>query len=250
MRWSDLMGVQQKKKGLLLILILLLALTGMVLIGTEIFQIKEITVLGNAKISYNDIVNRSGIIYGDNIFKLDVDLVEKRIETDPYLDVISIVRKYPDQVVITVREREAAAIIPYLNSYFIIDKEGYILEIKSEPGLIEYPIVQGISISSFVVGKKIAVIEEYQLTALQRILDSVYELGLQDQISDIRLENVDDIYMVLNTGIQVRIGQAIDIEKKLIWLTSEEVQETLDGVLGGVLDVSAASQPVFYPGGS
>lgn len=244
------MGVQQKKKGLLLILILLLALTGMVLIGTEIFQIKEITVLGNAKISYNDIVNRSGIIYGDNIFKLDVDLVEKRIETDPYLDVISIVRKYPDQVVITVREREAAAIIPYLNSYFIIDKEGYILEIKSEPGLIEYPIVQGISISSFVVGKKIAVIEEYQLTALQRILDSVYELGLQDQISDIRLENVDDIYMVLNTGIQVRIGQAIDIEKKLIWLTSEEVQETLDGVLGGVLDVSAASQPVFYPGGS
>ena len=71
------MGVQQKKKGLLLILILLLALTGMVLIGTEIFQIKEITVLGNAKISYNDIVNRSGIIYGDNIFKLDIDLVEK-----------------------------------------------------------------------------------------------------------------------------------------------------------------------------
>ena len=116
--------------------------------------------------------------------------------------------------------------------------------------VIEYPIVQGIPISSFVVGKKIAVIEEYQLTALQRILDSVYELGLQDQISDIRMENVDDIYMVLNTGIQVRIGQAIDIEKKLIWLTSEEVQETLDGVLGGVLDVSAASQPVFYPGGS
>lgn len=244
------MGVQQKKKGLLLILILLLALTGMVLIGAEIFQINEITVLGNEKIVYNDIVNRSGIVYGDNIFKLDKELVEKRIEANPYLDVISIVRKYPDQVIITVRERQAAAIIPYLNSYFIIDKEGYILEIKSEQGVIDYPIIQGITISSFVVGKKIAVNEEYQLTALQRILNAVYELELQDQISEIRMENVDDIYIMLNTGIQVRIGQAIDVEKKLIWLKSEDVQKTINGVLGGVLDVSAASQPVFYPGGS
>lgn len=244
------MGVQQKKKGMLLILILLSALTGMVLIGAEIFQIKEITVLGNDKIVYNDIVNRSGIVYGDNIFKLDKELIEKRIEMDPYLDVVSIERKYPDRVIITVREREPAAIIPYLNSYFIIDKEGYILEIKSELGVIEYPIVQGILINSFVVGKRIGVNEEYQLTALQRILDSVYELELQDQISEIRMENIDDIYMVLNTGIQVRIGQALDVKKKLIWLTSEDVQKTINGVLGGVLDVSAASQPVFYPGGS
>ena len=88
------------------------------------------------------------------------------------------------------------------------------------------------------------------MTALQRILDSVYELELQDQISEIRMENIDDIYMVLNTGIQVRIGQALDVKKKLIWLTSEDVQKTINGVLGGVLDVSAASQPVFYPGGS
>jgi len=71
------MGFQQKKKGMLLVLLLLTVITGMVLIGAEIFQIKEITILGNDKIVYNDIIKKSGIIYGDNIFKLDKKLIEK-----------------------------------------------------------------------------------------------------------------------------------------------------------------------------
>lgn len=98
--------------------------------------------------------------------------------------------------------------------------------------------------------KKIAVNEEYDLTALQRILEAIYKLELQDQISEIRLDDVNDIFLVSSRGIQVRIGQAIDVEKKLVWLKSEEVQEVCSGVLGGVLDVSVPSQPVFYPGGN
>jgi len=244
------MRAQQRKKGILLVLFLLFALTGMVLLSAEIFQIREITVLGNDKIVYNDIVKRTGIEYGDNIFKLDKELIKKRIEMDPYLEVVSINRIYPDQVVIRVKERQVAAIIPYLNSYFIIDNEGYLLEIRNQLDVIEHPMIQGISVSSFVIGKKIGTSDEYQLTVLKRLLEAIHELDLQDQVSEISLENVNDIYLVLSSGIQVRIGHAIDVEKKLIWLKSKEVQEAINGVLGGVLDVSVASHPVFYPGGN
>ena len=66
---------------------------------------------------------------------------------------VSIRPNYPDEVVITVHERKAAAIIPYLNSYFIIDKDCYIMEIVNEIEEVLYPLVQDMEVRSFVVGK-------------------------------------------------------------------------------------------------
>ena len=143
----------KKKKGyMFLIFILLLAVTGVFYLGTESFQIKKITVIGNEIIDEKEIIKRSGISFNQNIFKLDKEIVEERIESVPYLEVVSIRPNYPDEVVITVHEK-AAAIIPYLNSYFIIDKDCYIMEIVNEIEEVLYPLVQDMEVRSFVVVK-------------------------------------------------------------------------------------------------
>lgn len=235
------------KLHMFLILLLLLALTGMVYIGTDSFQVKEITVIGNEKIDKADIVKKSGISHEENILKLDKKLIKDRIQGDPYLEVVSIKTSYPHEVIIEVKEKQAAAIIPYLNSYFTIDKECYILEIAKDIGDIQHPLVQDVPVKSFVVGKKLVAEEQYKLNALMKILESLYSLELDSEISEIIMTDPDDIYLILTDGIQVRLGQALDTEQKLSWLESAEIKDVCRGLVGGILDITAPSRPVFYP---
>jgi cell division protein FtsQ len=238
----------KRLKDVLLILILLFILVCMVLIGTEIFQIKIITVSGNEKILYNNIVNISGIEQGDNIFKLDKELVKKRIENaQPYLEVISIDRKYPDEVVIHVRERQAAAAIPYLSSYIIIDREGIVLDILRELDAGQYPEAEGLHVKSFMKGKIIVLADSYQLKALCRVIQGIYDWDVQNHISKILMANPDDIILISPQGIEIRLGQAVSVDQKLKWLTKTEVLSIIHGNENGQLDISAEGQAVFHP---
>lgn len=237
-----------KKKGYtFLILFLLLAITGVVYIGNESFQIKNITVKGNDMISEDEIIKRAGITQNLNIFKLDSELTKERIESHPYLEVVSIKPRYPDELIITVKEKRAAAIISHLNSYFFIDEECYIMDIANKLDDIAYPLVQGIQVRNFVMGKKLVTAEEYQVKVLSRVLESMYELGLESQISEIIMDDPDNIELILTDGIRTRIGQATEIDKKLLWLKSPDIEEVCKGLVGGILDLSTPSQPVFYP---
>lgn len=231
---------------MLVILMLLLAITGLVYIGTESFEIQEITIIGNEKFQKDDIIKRSGISYNQNILKLDKGLVKDRIETEPYLEVVSIKSNYPDEVIITIREKEAAAIIPYLNSYFIIDVDCNIMEITDKLDDVQYPLIQGVQVNSFVVGKKLVAEEEYQVKVLSRILESIELLELENQISEIMLDDPDDVKMLLTDGIRTRIGQAIEVDEKLLWIKSDKIKEVCKGIARGILDLSTPSQPVFY----
>jgi cell division septal protein FtsQ len=50
-----------KRRHGFFILLLLLGITGIGFIGTDGFQIKEVTIVGNAKIAKEDIIKRAGI---------------------------------------------------------------------------------------------------------------------------------------------------------------------------------------------
>ena len=234
------------KKYRLLILLLLLAITGIVYMGTEGFVIKEITVLGNENIAKEDIVKRAGIPIKQNIFKFNKELTKERIESDPYLEVLSIDPKYPDEIVIEVREKKPSAVIPYLNSYFIIDEKCFIMEIINEPENIEYPLVQDLEIRNFTVGGKLSTSEEYQTKVLSRVLEAMDKLELGSLVSEIMMGDPNDVEIILTDGIWVRLGQAIDMDKKMLWLKSDDIKDTITGFSGGILDLSTPSKPVFY----
>jgi len=56
---------------------------------------------------------------------------------------VSIKRKFPNKIEITVEERQKNYNIEALNGYAYINNQGYILEIKKQK--IELPLIQGIS---------------------------------------------------------------------------------------------------------
>src|SRR5690554_5659597 len=85
--WEDICMRYGRGKGILIIFFLILSVLFLILLGTEIFAIHKITVLGNRNIEYNEIVKLSGIEIGENIFKLDVKRVEENLKSNPYIAV-------------------------------------------------------------------------------------------------------------------------------------------------------------------
>ena len=236
-----------RKGGLLLLLLLLASFVGVVYIGTEMFQVKTIVVTGNQQVGYGEIVKMSGISLGQNIFKIDRAVIEERIETNPYLDVLSVNFKYPDEVIINIKERTPAAVIPYLGSYIVINDEGYVLEIHRALDDISYPLIQGLTLKGCSKGKMVAVVDSYQIKAFRLILEELYKQELQDVISEIFMDDPNDIYMISRKGTIIRLGQAVELKDKLKWLRTPNFQQIDNSNIKSILDISVTSQAIFKP---
>jgi cell division protein FtsQ len=238
---------KRRGKGILIFLVLLMLVAAVGFLSTEFFQIRSITAYGQKTISADDISTLSGIPIGENIFKLDKSLAKERIESNPFLKVIDIRRNYPDKVVIEVSERTACAVIPYLGSNIIIDPEGIILGVVDASDGHDYPTITDIYIKSFVVGQPINCGDDYQLKALQRILEEIDKEQIGGEIAEINMKNPDDIYMTSRAGLVIRIGQAIDIPKKLRWLKSQEFIQLNNSDIKGMLDVTIPNKAIYTP---
>lgn len=244
------MGKKRRWIGKMIILffILLLSMACVAIVGTDYFQIQYIEVHGNNEISEEEIVKLSGILKGDNILKLNKNLVKKRLENNPYIEVKKIERSYPNTVQIYILERKKGAVIPYLASNILIDTKGIVLAIESEGSIDDYPVITDLYVKSFVKGKQIIAGDDYQFRALLRVLQSIYDLGLENIVREIQMKNPDDIYIISNKNIRIKLGQAIDVDNKLKWLKTEQFKEIEPDLNSEwIFDISIPGKAIFSP---
>ena len=113
---------------------------------SPIFNIKQINVSGNSKISSSEIISLSGLENEQNMFKYKMSDARERIKENAYIDTVKIKRNIPDSVNIEVTERQASFAIAYANAYALISSQGYILEISKQNS--DLPILTGIKTKS------------------------------------------------------------------------------------------------------
>lgn len=236
------------EKITLLLFVLLLSMVGVVVLGAEYFQIAHVEVSGNQDISKEEIIKLSGIQKYENIFKLDKTLVKKRLESNPYIQVEDIGRNYPNGVYICVRERKKKAVIPYLTSNIVIDTQGIVLEIANEKQTYEYPVVKDLHVKSFAKGEQIIAGDSYQFRALLRVLEGIYNQEIEDMVDEIHIQNPDNIYILAEKNIKIKLGQAIDVDNKLKWLKTDEFKQLEPDLLSEwVFDISIPGKAIFSP---
>jgi len=239
--------MNKSKRGYLLLLLLLVSVTGIAFAGADVFSIEKITILGNNEFMYNDILRLSGLSTGLNILKLDKELAQSRIQSEPYIEVMSISLRFPDEVFITVRERKAIAFTEYLSSRIMFDVEGIALEVRNPDEAYGYIEVRGLNMQGFVLGEVLLVDEEHRLDALKRVLKEVKAQGLENDIDEISVKDANDVLMISDDGLNVRLGQAVEVDKKLRWMKTEQFNQIEAGGVSGELNLTVHTQAVFIP---
>lgn len=235
--------------ALALTVFLALAAVALVITGNRVLVVREITVEGNRFISAEEIAETAGIAFGDSMLLLDTAGASQRISAHRFLTCNSIWRDFPSRVFINVTELSPVATASWMGSLLMLSSDGVVMEMTSQIDLqLDVPVITGASIKSARVGETVTYSVAGQAEAVALLLETIDWQGFTSEVSEINVATLDDLYLVTQDGLIIRMGDAENLDSKLALARAalKAVRAAYD-VRGAVLDVSTGVHADFRP---
>ena len=208
-------------KRIVKIVILLGIITGAIVFATcsPIFNITDIEVLNNNRVSSDTVISLSGINTNENIFRFISTKVSNSIKQNAYIEEVKIRRVLPNKVQIEVTEREPKFSIPVLGEFAYMSTQGYILEITQNE--LNLPIIYGLQTAeeSITVGNRISEEDLVSLEMILRIMNAMGDSGLSEKVTSIDISNKNDysIYMQEERKT-IHLGDGSNLSNKMLYV--------------------------------
>ncbi len=110
------------------------------------FAVKDIQIQGSARVSNQQVISASGIALGDNLFKMNLVTVEKRLLKDPWIAQAKVTRRMPSTICVEIQEREALALALISGQLFLVNRLGESFKEVSLGDPSDLPLITGISV--------------------------------------------------------------------------------------------------------
>lgn len=225
---------------------ILLIIAVIILLSSSLFNIEDIIIVGNNKISNETIISLSGIELYENMFKFNKLSVIDKLKQEPYIENVKISRKLPNKIEITVEERTPKYSLEYAGSYAYINNQGYILEITNEK--LNLPILTGFStdLSNIKAGERINVEDLKKMDTVIKIYEVASSNGIGNLITKIDISNDKNYSLILETeGKTVYLGDCSNLNTRI--LTLKSILEASTGKTGEIfLNVDLNSENVYF----
>src|SRR5260370_4127811 len=102
-----------------------------------------IALAGNHHVSREEVLAAAGVTATTSLLFLDVDQTRERLKTNPWIADATVLKLYPGELQIGVKEREAFALWQKDGHVSVIADDGTVLEPYVAPRLIQLPLVVG-----------------------------------------------------------------------------------------------------------
>lgn len=180
-----------------------LAASVMVLIHSSAFRVHTINVSGTSSLSRAEVVRLSGITASSNVLLLNLESVERRLRSDPWIARAVVSRRLPWTIDIKVIERTAVASVRVGQGYAILAGDGVTLgTVARDPGLpaIELPAGTG-------------AVEPVGASAAPA--QAIGGLDRGGRIAARAVVNADGTFSVgLSDGTRIDFGEPVQVEAK------------------------------------
>ena len=126
---------KNRKRLFISIVMLIVAIIGgtIFFLTTPRFNITEIEITGNYKNTVDTYISLSKIELGTtNIFGISSKRIQTNLKENAYVESVSITRKLPNILEISVTERKVTYQVEMANRYLYFNEQGYLLEISEE----------------------------------------------------------------------------------------------------------------------
>ena len=208
---------------------------------TPYFNISQVNITGNSRVSAQEIEQASGITQGSNIFRVKLSSVKRRIQNISYIHSVKVKREFPNQISIEVEESQPAAAVPYLGQYVLIDRYGKALEQETQENMVnitDIVILTGLEIKNFELGEKIIVENERNLKIVLESLSELVHNSLIENTNEIDVTDENGIvYKMNDSKLSVLMGDASDLSYRVKFL--KEILNKLGGTPRGVIDFTS-----------
>lgn len=220
------------------VLVLLLAVGAIAVVASPIFDVQDVRVQGAVYTGQDLLDEVVADVKGDPVLLVDTQAIEDRLEADPWVERARVTTDFPHTVTIDIRERSPLATFQGGDGRWrVIDIEGRVLDVIDGQPVAFMPITG-----------------DHPDTARGQFAGAPYAsaaLLVRSLPSEIRVltrsvgldPTTGRLTMLLEGDVEVRLGDADDLEAKLARLLGQ-VREGLDGVAS--LDVSTAEIGVVH----
>jgi cell division protein FtsQ len=107
------------------------------------FRVVSIALAGNRQVSREEVLASAGITGTTSLLFLDVEQIRDRLKTNPWIADATVLKLYPGELQIGVKEREAFALWQKDGRISVIADDGTVLEPYVAPRLTRLPLVVG-----------------------------------------------------------------------------------------------------------
>jgi cell division protein FtsQ len=168
-------------------------------------SIEEVIVKGNDRLCEDEIFCKSRIQLGENIFKLDLEEAINSLKQEAWIKEVEIKRVIPNKIIISLKERKAAAIVHIGEEYYSSNKGGIVLSKidKPEEGFA-LPLLSGLEIDEIKIGE---IIDKSEFRPALEIINSA-EVILPRRFCRVEILSPDD-FMIYNKDntLKVRVNK-------------------------------------------
>ncbi len=176
-----------------------------VTLDSNLFRIDTVQIEGPQRVSKDELLALADIGLGTSIFDLDLDMVGRKIEENPWVLTADVQRIFPRAVMVKVTEREPRALIN-LDYLYYVDDHGDIFKVLEKNDSLDYPVITGIS-RAFLLEHPDKT--QSRLAGVARFIDRLSdrrEFTLED-VSEVHIGESEGIILyTASGGVPIRMG--------------------------------------------
>ena len=202
-------------------LILILIGGGIYFLLSPFFNIKNIEIVGNQKLTNEEIISLSQVQKDENTFKLVKSKVQKNIKQNAYVENVKVKRNLPDTITIEIEERTPTYMITFANAYAYINNQGYFLEISKDK--LELPILTGFLTKEEDIqeGNRLCVEDLQRLDEVLQIMKSATSNEIASLVTKINIANKQNYILELKDEKKtVQMGDTSNLSTKMLYIKS------------------------------
>ena len=231
-------------------LILISVISGLVIsfaayLTLPAFQVSNIIVLGNSKMTPEEIESRLNILLEENTFLLDKQKIKEAFLSDPYIESVEISSKFPETAIFNIKKRQAVATVKFSGGFLVIDENGAVLESTQELSKIVKPLISGIEVTQVKLGEKLDIENQDIFGLIQSVISNVRSAKLLNNISQIEITGDSEILMTTPQGVNVLLGKGENLNEKMLILNQILIDLHEKKIYSGYIDMRYDGYPVY-----
>ncbi len=226
---------------------LLLAAALALLLINVVFVVRDVQVVGNGSLSAEDVLRVSGIRMGARLGAVDEDHVRESVEEDGRMAFVSLERRLPNRLILTVRQRSRDALVLQAGKVLVLDSDGYVIEVSDRLPEGTIPYVTGLKPSNnYQPGRQLDTTDG-RIACMKAVLEAARARGATAYIAELNVASTNDIRIITRTGLTVVLGDSGNMENKMIWMVGAVADLEARGETTGRLDVASGSKADYLP---
>ncbi len=177
------------------------------------FNLQQVDVTGNRRLSRDEIVEAAEIEAGTNLLTVDLGAVTARLQRHPWIRSASAYRRFPGRLIVEIEERSPRAILAAGKLYYVDEQAEFFSRLL--PGdSVRFPLFTGVSPSQL-KSRRLEIREMIRLgLTLVDLLERTGSDPNISRISEIRIDLDDGLSLHTASGRILVLGKG-DFERKL-----------------------------------